>query len=63
MKIKDCIIRNLLKKLINIHFNFNQACYGLFAMVKVADFSRVLSNLINHAVESVIASHGDISIE
>ncbi|MBX3709652.1 MAG: HAMP domain-containing histidine kinase [Gammaproteobacteria bacterium] len=50
-------------KAINIHFNLNQSCYGLFSIVKVADFGRVLSNLINNAVESITAHFSNIFIE
>jgi signal transduction histidine kinase len=47
---------------INIHFDFNKSSYGLFAYVKVADFSRIMSNLINNAFESIVSAVGDIYI-
>lgn len=47
---------------INIQFDFNQSSYGLFAMIRVAEFSRILSNIINNSVESIVCEKGVISI-
>lgn len=47
---------------INIYFDVNESSYGLFAMVRVTEFSRILSNLINNAVEAIDSSSGNISI-
>lgn len=48
-------------KLMNIKFEFDSSSYGLFALLRVSDFSRILSNLINNAIES-LNSTGDVSI-
>lgn len=50
------------KSKVHIHFDFNQSSYGFFAMLKVAEFSRVLSNIINNAVESLDSKPGEILI-
>jgi nitrogen-specific signal transduction histidine kinase len=45
---------------INIHFNMDKNSYGLFAYVRAADFSRIISNLINNSVESIKSPSGNI---
>lgn len=38
---------------VEIIFDISEACYGLFALIKPSSFQRVLSNLINNAVEAL----------
>ncbi|HVV69212.1 MAG TPA: HAMP domain-containing sensor histidine kinase [Patescibacteria group bacterium] len=47
---------------IEIENIFNSDSYGLFAMIKISDFKRILSNLINNAVES-LTDTGKITIK
>lgn len=48
-------------KPILIGFDNHTSAYGLFALIKPTDFSRVLSNLINNAIEA-LQDEGKISI-
>jgi signal transduction histidine kinase len=48
-------------KPISINYDSKNEVYDLFAMVKTADFSRVLSNLINNSVDA-LDDNGQISI-
>ena len=49
---------------INININFDQTAesYGLFAKIKVFEFKRVLSNLVNNAIEALPDSGGKIDL-
>jgi signal transduction histidine kinase len=38
---------------IKIEAKFNESSYGLFAFIRASDFCRVLSNLINNAIEAI----------
>src|SRR5262249_52105699 len=49
-------------KMMNIHFDVHESSYGLFAMVRVTEFSRILSNLINNAAEAIESTIGNILI-
>jgi signal transduction histidine kinase len=46
---------------ITIHANVGTPSYGLFACIQPAEFKRVLSNLINNAVEAITES-GEVQI-
>lgn len=48
-------------KSVSINFDYSASVYGLFALIKPTDFSRMLSNLINNSVEAVY-EEGRISI-
>lgn len=49
-------------KKVDIHFDNNESSYGIFALVKITEFSRILSNLINNAVEAIKLNTGNILI-
>lgn len=46
---------------VEIAFDFNAESYGLFAKVQPVEFKRMLSNLVNNAVEA-IADRGKVSV-
>lgn len=45
----------------DIVFEMNEIAYGLFAMIKAGDFCRIISNLINNAVEA-LKNRGEIQL-
>lgn len=45
---------------ITFDLQFQQSSYALFALIRPADFCRVLSNLFNNSVEAI---EGDGSVE
>ncbi len=47
---------------IEIENILNSESYGLFSMIKISDFKRILSNLINNSVESLVNT-GKITIK
>ena len=47
---------------LNINFEQTKASYGLFSKININEFKRVLSNLINNAVESFPDSKGVIDL-
>lgn len=48
---------------IKITFDYEDSSYGLFSIIKAADFNRILSNLINNAIESLDDSGGHIVVK
>ena len=48
---------------VRIEFDYSESSYGIFSMIKAADFGRTLSNLINNAIESLGSSGGNISVK
>lgn len=48
---------------IQIDFNQTEDSYGLFSKINTNDFKRVLSNIINNAVEAISAQHGHVSVD
>lgn len=50
------------KKEIQINFNMQQAYYDYFVVVQPAGLKRILSNLINNAVEAIDHAEGNIDI-
>ncbi len=51
------------KNNIQINFYYSDDSYGLFAIVNPADFSRIISNIINNAVEALHDKSGEINIK
>lgn len=47
---------------LNIYFDVHESSFGLFAIINVVEFSRVLSNVINNAVESIAVKNGEIAV-
>lgn len=63
--VKFCISEKVLQyknKPAKINFLANDAIYGLFVMVRAAEFNRVLSNIINNAVEATEIGKIDIKV-
>ena len=46
----------------SINFQQTEACYGLFANIKVNEIKRVLSNIINNAIESLPEFTGKVDV-
>lgn len=48
---------------IQIDFDYSASDYGLYSMIKAADFGRILSNLINNAIESFDGAGGNVVLK
>ena len=53
------------RDLVNVSIEYHQSrnSYGLFANIRINEFKRVLSNLVNNSVESFENEHGVVEIE
>ena len=47
---------------VSINFQQSRASYGLFSIINVREFKRVISNLVNNSIEALPNSNGNVDI-
>lgn len=60
--VSDKRIEYKMRDNVRINFDYSGSSYGLFSMIRAVDCGRILSNLMNNAIESLADSSGNVSV-